>query len=63
MGEKGCSIHLAKPKVCRLWPFFPSILKDPAALAEAKEGCPGIHPEATCEDLCEYYKKQSNGGS
>jgi Fe-S-cluster containining protein len=62
LGPEGCTIHLAKPRICRLWPFFPSILEDPDALAEAKEGCPGIHPDATCEELKEYYQEQTKAG-
>jgi len=42
----GCSVHEAKPDVCRAWPFFRGNLTDPSSLAMAKAGCPGIHAAA-----------------
>lgn len=38
----GCSIHPAKPTQCRLFPFWPEIVKDRQARAEVKEFCPGM---------------------
>ena len=38
----GCSVHEAKPDICRAWPFFRGNLVDSQSLAMAKEFCPGI---------------------
>jgi len=40
----GCSVHMAKPDICRAWPFFRGNMVDGGSLAMAKEFCPGIHP-------------------
>lgn len=39
---EGCSIHPAKPDICRAWPFFRGNLEDPASFGMAKDFCPGI---------------------
>jgi len=40
----GCSVHTARPDICRAWPFFRGNMVDEASLAMAKECCPGINP-------------------
>jgi len=40
----GCSVHMAKPDICRAWPFFRGNMVDETSLAMAKEFCPGINP-------------------
>lgn len=44
---KGCSIHPARPSVCRAWPFFRGNLIDPVSFEMAREDCPGISREAS----------------
>lgn len=41
----GCTIHPAKPDICRAWPFFRGNLLDAESLALAKDYCPGINPD------------------
>lgn len=38
----GCSVHPARPDVCRAWPFFRGNLEDAASFQMAREDCPGI---------------------
>lgn len=38
----GCTIHEARPDVCRAWPYFRGNLIDEQSFAMAKEDCPGI---------------------
>ena len=38
----GCGVHVAKPDVCRAWPFFRGNLLDPVSLDLARDYCPGI---------------------
>lgn len=44
---QGCSIHPARPAVCRAWPFFRGNLVDEVSFAMAREDCPGISREAS----------------
>jgi len=46
-----CLIHQVKPRPCRLWPFYPALLKDRETWALAKGACPGINPEASFEEF------------
>ena len=39
---EGCTIHEARPDVCRAWPYFRGNLVDSTSLEMAKEDCPGI---------------------
>ncbi len=43
----GCSIHPARPSVCRAWPFFRGNLVDEVSFAMAREDCPGISRTAS----------------
>lgn len=38
----GCTIHPARPDVCRAWPFFRGNLIDSISFEMAREDCPGI---------------------
>jgi Fe-S-cluster containining protein len=40
--ERGCSIHPAKPTQCRTFPFWPELVKKPAAWKSTARYCPGI---------------------
>ncbi len=39
---RGCSVHVAKPDICRAWPYFRGNMVDPVSLNMAKDFCPGI---------------------
>ena len=39
----GCSVHKAKPDICRAWPFFRGNMVDEESLVMAKGFCPGIN--------------------
>lgn len=41
----GCTVHPAKPDICRAWPYFRGNLVDAESLAMAKDFCPGIPPK------------------
>lgn len=49
--ERGCSVHPAKPDVCRVWPFFRGNMVDPVSLDMARQGCPGIAGGAGFEEF------------
>ncbi len=40
--EDGCAIHPVKPTQCRLFPFWPEVVKDRHSWRKAAVKCPGI---------------------
>ena len=44
---RGCTIHPARPSVCRAWPFFRGNLVDSVSFEMAREDCPGIRRGAS----------------
>jgi hypothetical protein len=49
--SEGCSVHPARPDVCRAWPFFRGNLLDELSFAMAREDCPGISQDAAHADF------------
>jgi uncharacterized protein len=49
--ERLCLIHPVKPGPCRLWPFYPALLKDKGNWKAAMDACPGINPDTSHEDF------------
>ena len=45
--DKGCSVHPARPDVCRAWPYFRGNIIDADSHAMAAEDCPGINRQAS----------------
>ncbi len=60
--EVGCTIHIARPDVCRAWPYFRGNLIDKISFEMAKLDCKGINPEMEHEDfaLAGYLYLQEN---
>lgn len=63
----GCGIHIAKPDICRAWPYFRGNLVDADSLELAKDFCPGIpaqqtHSEFVAEGL-DYLVKEGLAGN
>ncbi len=46
---QGCRIHPVKPRRCAQWPFYPALLNDREAWAEAMDACPGINRHCSHE--------------
>jgi Fe-S-cluster containining protein len=44
--DKVCTIHPVKPKMCRQWPFIPSILVDVGNWRAMAASCPGMNADA-----------------
>ena len=63
----GCSIHMAKPDICRAWPFFRGNMVDEGSLTMAKEFCPGINPmighDAFVRAGLQYFKEHQLNAS
>jgi Fe-S-cluster containining protein len=62
-GEGGCTVHEAKPAVCRAWPYFRGNIIDSGSLDLAKAFCPGISPRIGHDDFArmgrEYLRKNN----
>jgi len=43
--DQGCSVHLARPDICRAWPYFRGNLLDASSWEMSHEYCPGINPD------------------
>jgi uncharacterized protein len=41
-GKAVCSMYQARPKQCRTWPFWTSVIKSRNTWERAKKTCPGI---------------------
>ena len=40
---KGCTVYAQRPKQCRTWPFWASIVESPEAWQRTAEDCPGMN--------------------
>ena len=40
--ERGCTVYPDRPRQCRTWPFWRSVLRSPERWAEEAQDCPGI---------------------
>lgn len=58
-GEKRCTIYPVRPRQCRMWPFWPSNLKNPTTWNKTAQKCPGINRGRlySCEEI-QKIKKQ-----
>ena len=57
LGPEGCTIHQAKPDICRRWPFFDNILERQYAFEEARLSCPGIDPDCSFDEFLAYARE------
>jgi Fe-S-cluster containining protein len=49
--QKACTVHPAKPDVCRAWPFFRGNLVDQTSWELAQDYCSGIKAQAGHEEF------------
>jgi len=56
-----CMIYPVRPSQCRMWPFWPSNLANPAAWNETAQKCPGINHGRlySCEEIEKIKKKKT----
>ena len=61
--DKGCSIHSARPDICRAWPFFKGNIVDPVSLSLSLDYCHGINKNIEhkifAKQGLEYIKKEN----
>ncbi len=55
--DKVCMIHPVKPKMCRQWPFIPSILVDVGNWRAMAASCPGMDAGAGDQKILACVKK------
>ncbi len=61
--QAGCTIHKARPNICRAWPFFRGNMLDSESFYLAKDYCPGISASSTHEEFVtqgRIYLKENN---
>jgi hypothetical protein len=53
--EPGCTVYAHRPRQCRTWPFWRSLVHSPETWAEETENCPGLNfgPLRTTEEIAE----------
>lgn len=56
--DKVCTIHPVKPKMCRQWPFIPSILVDVVNWRAMAASCPGMNADAPDRQILDCVKKK-----
>lgn len=49
--KEGCSVHPARPDICRAWPFFKGNLEDAISWEMIQDYCPGVNPESSHEEF------------
>ncbi len=50
---EGCAVHVAKPNICRAWPFFRGNMLDDESFFLAKDYCAGIRADSTHMEFVE----------
>ena len=41
--SRGCRVYAARPRQCRMWPFWPSNLASPSTWDDTAQRCPGCN--------------------
>jgi hypothetical protein len=41
--RRGCTVYAKRPRQCRTWPFWRSVVHSPERWAEEAESCPGMN--------------------
>jgi uncharacterized protein len=49
--DRICTIHPVKPRMCKAWPFIPSVLKDSQNWYIMAGLCPGIRADVTPSEI------------
>jgi uncharacterized protein len=58
-----CTIHPVKPRMCRAWPFIPSILVDPNNWNLMASVCPGMRTNFPDDIIAKCVKKMIRNNS
>ena len=56
--DEKCTIHPVKPRMCKAWPFIPSVLADPNNWNIMASVCPGIRTDYPDEVIADCVKKK-----
>ena len=53
--KRGCTVYAHRPRQCRTWPFWRSLVHSPETWAEGAENCPGLDfgPLHSSEEIAE----------
>jgi Fe-S-cluster containining protein len=63
--NRGCTVYEQRPRQCRTWPFWRSLVLSPETWAEGAESCPGLNsgPLHTIEEIAEMVREDGTSGS
>ena len=61
--DEVCTIHSVKPKMCRQWPYIPSILVDVDNWRVMAASCPGMNADASDQRILACVKRKLAAGS
>jgi uncharacterized protein len=56
--DQGCGIHSVKPRMCRQWPFIPSLLVDIANWRVMASVCPGMNTQLDDRQLLAAIRRE-----
>ena len=56
--DKICTIHPVKPRMCKAWPFIPSVVKDPQNWQIMAGFCPGIRTDVSPSEIVACVRSQ-----
>jgi Fe-S-cluster containining protein len=59
--DGGCTIHPAKPRMCRRWPFIESVVTDPLNWSIMAGSCPGMRTGLPPERVRECVRRVLEG--
>jgi Fe-S-cluster containining protein len=55
--DESCTIHIVKPRMCRIWPFIDTMVLEPANWAAVQSVCPGVLKDIDEDDLAECVRR------
>jgi len=56
-----CAIHPVKPRMCRQWPFIPSVLADPSNWHLMAGSCPGMRTDISDDAIRLAVREELSG--
>jgi len=61
----GCTVYAHRPRQCRTWPFWQSLVHSPEAWADQTQNCPGLNSGRlhTSEEIAEMIRHDGTSAS
>lgn len=64
-GKRGCTVYANRPRQCRTWPFWRSLVHSPENWAAEAKSCPGLNsgPLHSAEEVAEMIRDDGTAAS